>query len=218
MTVPTREAGLAAARAALQNTRSGGNTEGLADRAAMRADQAIRPAGALKIDRARRVIGKLALKLRERLGENQIVALLDVHCGHDERILNIVGVCFNRIGKGRGSLPLPLVHRGENLPCGNAKNRRRGSRPAGERGNRLRRREKGHPSGWRSMQQRPTSNGSGFAPAAAAMAGKYFQTGKNGRLSTGRQSHVLCRAGSDRPRKPALTEPMRLGGFRTPDR
>jgi len=72
MTVPTREAGLAAARAALQNTRSGGNTEGLADRAAMRADQAIRPAGALKIDSACRVIGKLALKLRERLGENQI--------------------------------------------------------------------------------------------------------------------------------------------------
>jgi len=33
------------------------------------------------------------------LGEKQIVALVDVHGGHDGLILNLVGVCVNRIGK-----------------------------------------------------------------------------------------------------------------------
>jgi hypothetical protein len=47
---------------------------------------------------ARRTIGELPLKLRERLRENQIVALVDVHSSHDEQILNLVAVCVNRIG------------------------------------------------------------------------------------------------------------------------
>lgn len=98
MTVPDQEAGLAATRTAFQNTRSGDNAEGLADRAATLADEAIRPAGVFKIGSARRIIGKLTLEFRERLGENQIVVLVDVHGGHDERILDLVGVCVNRIG------------------------------------------------------------------------------------------------------------------------
>jgi len=38
-----QEAGLTAARTALQNTRSGDNAEGLSDQAAMRADKAVSP-------------------------------------------------------------------------------------------------------------------------------------------------------------------------------
>jgi len=49
----------------------------------MRADKAVRPAGTPKIGSARRVIGKQLLKLRQRLGKNQIVALEDVHDRHD---------------------------------------------------------------------------------------------------------------------------------------
>ena len=78
-----QEAGLAAARTALQNTGSGDNAEGLGDLAAMRADKAVRPTGAPKIGSTCRVIGKQLLKLRERLGKSQIVALVDVHCRHD---------------------------------------------------------------------------------------------------------------------------------------
>ena len=96
-----QEAGLAAARTALQNTRSGDNAEGLSDQAAMRADKAVRPAGTPKIGSARRVIGKQLLKLRERSGESQIVALVDVHSRHDGQMLALVGVCVNRIVKGR---------------------------------------------------------------------------------------------------------------------
>ena len=93
-----QETGLATARAALQNTRSGDNAVGFGDHAAMRADKAVRPAGALKIGGTRRVVGKLPLKLRERLGKSQIVALVNVHGSHDEQILALVGVCVNRIG------------------------------------------------------------------------------------------------------------------------
>jgi hypothetical protein len=32
------------------------------------------------------------------LGKSQIVALVNVHGGHDEQILALVGVCINRIG------------------------------------------------------------------------------------------------------------------------
>src|SRR5271157_4326297 len=94
-----QEAGLAAARTALQNTRSGDNAEGLSDQAAMRADKAVRPAGTPKIGSARRIIGKQLLKLRERSGESQIVALMDVNGRHDGQTLALVGVCVNRIGK-----------------------------------------------------------------------------------------------------------------------
>ena len=100
-----QETGLAAARTALQNTRSGDNAEGLGDQAAIRADKAVRPAAAAKIGSARRVIGKQLLKLRERSGESQIVALVDDHSRHDGHTLALVGVCVNPIGKGR---PIPV--------------------------------------------------------------------------------------------------------------
>ena len=89
---------MAAARAAFHNTRSGDNAVGFGDHAAVWADKAVRPTGSLKIGSARRIIGELPLKLRERLRENQIVALVDVHSSHDEQILNLVAVCVNRIG------------------------------------------------------------------------------------------------------------------------
>ena len=78
-----QETGLAATRTALQNAGSGDNTEGFGDLAAMRADKAVRPTGAPKIGSTCRVIGKQLLKLRERLGKSQIVALVDVHGRHD---------------------------------------------------------------------------------------------------------------------------------------
>jgi hypothetical protein len=78
-----QEAGLAAARAALKNAGPSDDAEGLADCAAIPAGKAVRPAGEFKISRARRVIGKLLLELRERLGERQIVTLEDVHGGHE---------------------------------------------------------------------------------------------------------------------------------------
>jgi NAD(P)-dependent dehydrogenase (short-subunit alcohol dehydrogenase family) len=86
-----RGGGLAAARTALQNARSGDNAEGLSDQAAMRADKAVRPAGTPKIGSARRVVGKQLLKLRERAGKSQIVALVDVHSRDDGQTLAPVG-------------------------------------------------------------------------------------------------------------------------------
>ena len=80
-----QEAGLAATRTALQNTGSGDDAEGLGDLAAMRADKTVRPTGAPKIGSTCRVIGKQLLKLRERLGKSQIVALVNVHGRHDGR-------------------------------------------------------------------------------------------------------------------------------------
>jgi hypothetical protein len=71
-----QEAGLAATRAAFQNARPGDDAEGLADCAAMPTGKAVRPADAFKISRARHVIGKLPLELRERLRESQVVALV----------------------------------------------------------------------------------------------------------------------------------------------
>src|SRR5271157_2632647 len=78
-----QQAGLTATRTALKNAGSGDNAEGLGDLAAMRADKAVRPTGAPKIGSTCRVIGKQLLKLRERLGKSQIVALVDVHGRHD---------------------------------------------------------------------------------------------------------------------------------------
>ena len=64
----------------------------------MRADKAVRPAGPLEIGSARRVIRKLLLKFGERLGESQVVTLVDVHGSHNGQTLDVVGVCVNRIG------------------------------------------------------------------------------------------------------------------------
>ncbi|MGD1038594.1 MAG: hypothetical protein ABR878_15765, partial [Roseiarcus sp.] len=41
------------------------------------------------------------LKLRERLGKSQIVALVNVHSRHNGQTLALVGVCVNRIGRVR---------------------------------------------------------------------------------------------------------------------
>src|SRR5208337_4968076 len=98
MTVPTRRP---AWRRHARHSRTPG-------RVTMRKGSAIRPqcgqtkpwpAGTPKIGSARRVIGKQLLKLRERSGECQIVALMDVHGRHDGQTLALVDVCVNRIGK-----------------------------------------------------------------------------------------------------------------------
>ena len=98
-----QEARLSAARAALQNSRSGDNTVRFGDHAAMRADKATRPAGPLEIGSACRVIRKLLLKFGERLGESQVVTLVDVHGRHNEQVTDVVGVCVNRIGTEQSS-------------------------------------------------------------------------------------------------------------------
>ena len=63
------EAGLATTSTALHNAGPADNAERFGDLAAMRADKAVRPTGALKIGGTRRVIGKQLLKLRQRLGK-----------------------------------------------------------------------------------------------------------------------------------------------------
>ena len=93
-----QEASLSAARTAFQNPRSGDNTVGFGDHGAMRADKPVSPADPLEIGSARRVIRKLPLEFGERLGESQVVALVDVHGKHNGQILDVVGVCVNRIG------------------------------------------------------------------------------------------------------------------------
>jgi len=100
-----QEPGLASARAALQNAGPGDDAKGFANCATMPADKAVRPTGMFKINCARRVIGKLSLELRQRLGESQIFALVNVHGGHQasrrscsEQTLALGGVCVNRIG------------------------------------------------------------------------------------------------------------------------
>ena len=96
-----QEASLSAARTAFQNPRSGDNTVGFGDHGAMRADKPVSPADPLEIGSARRVIRKLPLEFGERLGESQVVALVDVHGKHNGQILDVVGVCVNRIGTVR---------------------------------------------------------------------------------------------------------------------
>jgi PEP-CTERM motif len=77
----------------------------------MRADKAVRPAGTPKMAAHAASIGKRLLKLRERPGESQIVALVDVQGRHDGQTLALVGVCVNRIGTGvsnANGLPLEV--------------------------------------------------------------------------------------------------------------
>jgi hypothetical protein len=78
-----QEAGLPPTRTALQNAGSVNNAEGLANQTTMRADKTIGPPGTPVIRRASRVIRRQLLKFGERLGESQIVSLLDVHNRHD---------------------------------------------------------------------------------------------------------------------------------------
>jgi hypothetical protein len=53
----------------------------------MRADKAVRQRTRPKIESAGRVIGKQLLKLRERSGESQNDALVDVHTRHNGQTL-----------------------------------------------------------------------------------------------------------------------------------
>jgi hypothetical protein len=92
-----QEARLSAARATLQNPRSSENTVGFRGHTAMRADKAVRPAGPLEMGSARRVIRRLLLKFGVRLGESQVVTLVDFHGSHNGQTLDVVGVCVNRI-------------------------------------------------------------------------------------------------------------------------
>jgi hypothetical protein len=94
-----QKAGLAAARAAFQNARAGGDTEGFGNGAAMPASEPVGPAGALETDGARRSVRKQPLKLGERLGESQNDTLVDVHLAHHGETLALVGAGVNQIGK-----------------------------------------------------------------------------------------------------------------------
>ena len=107
----SQKAGLAAARAARQNARAGGDSEGFGDGAAMWASEPVGPAGALEIGGARRIVGKQPLKLGERLRESQLVALVDVHLAHHGETLALAGVCVNRIGKKQRTFPAGLLTR-----------------------------------------------------------------------------------------------------------
>jgi hypothetical protein len=76
-----QKAGLATTGTALQDAGSIGDAERFADDTAMQADEAVHPAGALKIGRARHVIGKKPLEFGKGLRKGQIVPLVNVHVG-----------------------------------------------------------------------------------------------------------------------------------------
>ena len=111
-----QEAGLAAARTALQNTRSGDMRKGSAIRSQCGSASPVRPWARPKIGSVRCVIGKQLLKLRERLGESQIVALVDLDSRHDAQTLALVGTIRGRDWPGEpvqpercSASPLPSV-------------------------------------------------------------------------------------------------------------
>lgn len=76
------QAGLAAARAAHQDARPGGEAKRIADHTAVWARKAIRPARFFKPGRASAIIGKKPLKLRKGFRERQLVAVENVHNTH----------------------------------------------------------------------------------------------------------------------------------------
>ena len=73
-----QQAGLATAGTASQYPRPSGEAEGLSDNAAIRANEAIRPAGSLKVGGARGIIGKQPLEFGERLGKRHVSPLFDI--------------------------------------------------------------------------------------------------------------------------------------------
>ena len=118
------KARIAATFSATEYARSSGDAIRFADCPATRADKSVVPPGAFKIERARRLIWKQALELRQRAGERQVVSVKNVD-NHDcpalMQMLNIlhpVGVCDNPIStlrtKSRGSSPIVVtVHETE---------------------------------------------------------------------------------------------------------
>ena len=81
-----QQARLATAGAAFQYARPSGDAERLSDNAAIRANEAIGPAGSLKIGGARRIIGKQPLEFGERLGKRHVSPLLNIHQLRGRRI------------------------------------------------------------------------------------------------------------------------------------
>ena len=61
-----------------QYPRPSGDAEGLSNNAAIRANEAIRPAASLKVGGARRIIGKQPLEFGESLGKRQVSSMLDI--------------------------------------------------------------------------------------------------------------------------------------------
>ena len=74
-----RQARIAAALAAAQDTGTSGDAEGLAYGMAMRTDEAVAPSSFFHVGGTRRFIGKKLLKLWKRLRKGQVVTLKDVH-------------------------------------------------------------------------------------------------------------------------------------------
>src|SRR5471030_1623933 len=74
-----QKAGLATTGSALQDARPGSNAKRGRHDAAVWADEAVSPAGALQIGRASRVIREKPLELRKGLRESQSVPLMDIH-------------------------------------------------------------------------------------------------------------------------------------------
>ena len=97
------KARIAAARPATEYARTRRDTVRLAEYVATRTDKPVAPADAFKIGRARRLIRKQVLKLRQRARERQIASLkhIDRHCSPRLmqllNILPVVGVCDNPI-------------------------------------------------------------------------------------------------------------------------
>lgn len=74
-----RQARIAAALAAAQDTGPSGDAEGLAYGMAMRTDKPLAPSSFFHVGGTRRFIGEKPLKLRKRLREGQVITLKDVH-------------------------------------------------------------------------------------------------------------------------------------------
>ena len=74
-----RQARIAAALAAAQDTGPSGDAEGLAYGMAMRTDKPLAPSSFFQVGSTRRFIGKKLLKILKRLRKGQVVTLKDVH-------------------------------------------------------------------------------------------------------------------------------------------
>lgn len=98
-----RESGFASAMPTAKDAKAGAVSVRLAGRITVGAHETVTPSRPLKVGRARSLIWKQLLKLRQRAWERQIVSLkyVDNHnCSTLAQILNIlpiVGVCDNRI-------------------------------------------------------------------------------------------------------------------------
>lgn len=108
-----RKARIAAALPATEYAWARGDTVRFAECAATMTDKPVAPAGAFKIGRARSLIRKQALKLRQRARKWQIASLKHINRHGSPRlvqslnILPVVGVCDNPISTVRSSASEP---------------------------------------------------------------------------------------------------------------